>query len=104
MAHYVETEVPSNKADWLLNNFPEILEIIRQEVQFDSSGERVLVCVIDNGDFEAAGVCCNVDELKLFMERDDFRWKRWLVVPRSLVLQLRPQVGGHLPESKRKKA
>jgi hypothetical protein len=103
MAHYIETEVSKNKADWLLQKHPEIREITRKEVKFDKSGKSIFACSIDNGEFEAVGICCYRQELAFFSEKDDFRWKRWLVMPRSLALQLCPKVKGHLPVSKTEK-
>jgi hypothetical protein len=103
MGHYIETEVRENKVDWLLQQYPEMREITRGEVKFDKSGQSIFVCSADNGDSEAVGICCNRQELAFFSEKDDFRWKRWLVVPRALAIQLCPKVKGHLPGSKRKK-
>lgn len=41
-----------------------------------------LICVVDNGMFEAAGYCYNEDEFEVFA-REDGRDKTWLVHPKA---------------------
>jgi hypothetical protein len=40
-----------------------------------------LVCVVDNGPFEAAGYCYSEEEFKEFNNPGDWRPKTWLVHP-----------------------
>ena|ERR1700722_89909 len=104
MGHYIETDGHEKKADYLLQRHQEMREITREEVVFDESGENVLVCVFYNvnDDFDAAAICCNREELELYTQREDFRWKRWLVMPRNLAIKLCPKVVRALPSSKRR--
>lgn len=41
-----------------------------------------LVCVVDNGPFDAAGYCFSEEEFKVFASNDG-RSKRWLIVPNA---------------------
>jgi len=40
-----------------------------------------LICVVDNGLFEAAGYCYSEEEFKVFNDPNDWRPKTWLVHP-----------------------
>ena len=42
-----------------------------------------LVCVVDNGFFEAAGYCYNEREFEEFNDSSDPRMKTWLVYPHA---------------------
>jgi len=45
-----------------------------------------LICVVDNGFFEAAAYCYNEQEFKEFNDPSDNRPKRWLVHPDAKTL------------------
>lgn len=42
-----------------------------------------LVCVVDNGLFEAAAYCYNESEFQAFNDPQDFRFKLWLIYPHA---------------------
>lgn len=42
-----------------------------------------LVCVVDNGFFEAAGYCYDEREFECFIREGDTRPKQWLIVPNA---------------------
>lgn len=65
------------KADFLLTNAPEAREVGRAPFNWLPN----LVCVVDNGPFEAAAYCDTADEFRRFSDRNDPRPKRWLMVP-----------------------
>lgn len=49
-----------------------------------SSGfKENLVCVVNNGNYEAAGYCYDIDEYRAFSDPNDFRLKRWLTHPKA---------------------
>lgn len=70
--------LPSNgKADKILSSI-EGAEEIKQPSQW----EEDIVCVVDNGPFEAAAYAFCPEELNVFA-RPDGRPKRWLKVPNA---------------------
>jgi len=44
-------------------------------------GDMIVVCLVDNGDFTAAAICYNQDELEAFSDLGDPRRKVWFGVP-----------------------
>lgn len=73
MGYYAEPPVRTGKAEWLIRNvgaepisFPEAVELLGQP------GEMVIV-VLENGPFDAAGWAYSLDELDAFTDPDDSR-------------------------------
>lgn len=66
------------KADVLVLD-PEIKEITGREFH------PRMVCVVDNGDFDAAGFCYSKQEFQRF-SRPDGRPRRWFQLPRQWIL------------------
>lgn len=96
MGYYIQTKENLHKADQLLCAYPEIKDVTGTTFSFDASGATVLVCVVENGFFDAAVVCYCGEEYKEF-KRNDGRPKRWLVLPRALAIKLCPLVVDLLP-------
>jgi hypothetical protein len=71
---------PGTKEAWLLQNAAPITQ--REASRFDSDNdrERALVCLIDNGQFTAAGVAYNNRERDIFLHPDPRR-RLWFLVP-----------------------
>jgi hypothetical protein len=95
MGYYIETVEPLNKAGQLLSEYAAIQEVAPINATIDRSGQTVLVCVVQNGAFDAAAICYDHDELEAFA-RPDGRRKRWLVLPRDLAIFLCPSVASRL--------
>lgn len=79
MGYYIDRtpagDVPAQgKAKWLLENV-EGTKQVKPEFQPD------LVCVVENGFFDAAGYCFDEQEFEDFADPRDRRRKTWLVVP-----------------------
>ena len=91
MGYYIETPENLNKAGQLLAAHPAIREV-KDQPAFDPTGQTVVVCVVENGPFDACAVAYSPGELDYFQSPDDPRPKRWLVVPRELVVKLCPKV------------
>jgi len=51
----------------------------------DLEDTMALVCVVDNGPFDAAGYAFDDREKEAFSQPDDLRPKRWLVMEKSFV-------------------
>ena len=71
------TNLPAcNKADYLLlDGGKEIFPPIKFQPN--------LVCVVENGLFDAAGFCYNENEFKAFNDPSDPRPKRWIIYPNA---------------------
>ena len=71
-----------SKEDWLANNAKSMHctppAKARQNL---GDGETVVVCLVVNGGFTAAGVAFNDRELRDFADPNDQRPKVWLLVP-----------------------
>lgn len=66
-----------NKADYLiLDGAKEV------KAEFQPN----LICVVENGFFDAAGYAFNKDEFEVFNDPGDYRSKRWLVHPMAAEL------------------
>lgn len=50
--------------------------------------DRAIICVVDNGPFEAAGYCFNMREFEAFSDPSDNRPKQWLVMSKKKVHEL----------------
>lgn len=69
-----------NKADYLITDGG--VELKGSSIKFQPN----LVCVIENGPFDAAGFCYNQEEFEVFNYSKDFRPKRWIVYPKAAEL------------------
>lgn len=65
------------KTQFMLNNIDECVQIATP-----AEFKEDLVCIVDNGMFEAAAYCYSANEMREF-RRDDGRRKQWLIVPNA---------------------
>jgi hypothetical protein len=91
MGYYLQTKEDLNKADQLLAEHPEVQEVDQSSLRFDKTRNTVLVCVVQNGPFDAAGICHSWAQMRAFATLGGPP-KRWLLFPRDLVLKLNPEV------------
>jgi hypothetical protein len=82
MGYYINTGHNVGKAEWLIVNegAMELMDVPTSlsELPTELNG---LICVVNNGPFEAAGFIYNDRELEAFSDPSDYRDKRWLVLP-----------------------
>lgn len=84
MGYYLETGTPHGKARILAARY-DAMEVSEDEAEFflieDTPDDRdiAVICVVDNGPFEAAAFCYNLDEFRVFTHPDDPRPRTWLV-------------------------
>ena len=84
MGFYINPKNMS-KEEWLRRNG---LPILSEHARIHSSGEFVLVCLVDNGnDFTAAGIAYDDQERDRFMLLDmgNQRPRKWFLVKRELL-------------------
>jgi hypothetical protein len=88
MGYYIETPWPKNKAHLICEAVPEA-KIIPGPESFEQYPPDVgLICVVDNGLFEAAAFCYSPREFAEFARSNDFRPKVWLTMPRKKAEEL----------------
>mgnify|MGYP003341399792 CR=1 FL=1 len=80
MGYYIETAQPKNKAAAIKQDL-SALEITVDEAEFFVKEQMgAVICVVDNGPFEAAAYCYNLNEFRAFNDPSDDRIRTWLLV------------------------
>ena len=88
MGYYIETPVHLGKAKYLVDHHNAELVLSPEDFKFD--GDEALVCVVENGPFDAAGVAYDAAERDSFNNPTDPRAKTWLKITKKLALELQP--------------
>lgn len=87
MGSYLQTSAQFDKANYLVEE--DDAEIINQPMQFiDIASDRALICVVNNGPFEAAAYCFDAEEFKDFTLEEDKRPKTWLTMDKTKAEEL----------------
>lgn len=80
MGYYIQTSEPKGKVEAICKGLNGI-EITQDEAAFFVKEQMgAVICVVDNGKFEAAAFCHNLDEFRVFSDPQDDRPKRWVMV------------------------
>lgn len=81
MGYYIQCSDAHGKAKEIMDTLDGI-EVSADEAEMilreDMGG--AIICVVDNGPFEAAAYCYNLTEFRQFNRPDDDRRKTWLLV------------------------
>jgi anti-sigma regulatory factor (Ser/Thr protein kinase) len=87
MGYYIQTPENKGKAAQLvaLHNAEELAEVMAFAEIPDG---KALVCVVDNGPFEAAALCFSEQEQQEFNTPGDMRSRSWLLMDRALAHEL----------------
>lgn len=81
MGRYIQTDAAKNKAEIICEQFNGELVSVERAEQLMSDLESVaVVCVVDNGPFEAAAYCYSLDEFHAFSRPEDNRPKKWIAI------------------------
>lgn len=88
MGFYIETGTSHGKADFL------VAECGAKPFNGVKEPSDVLVCVVDNGAFDAAAIVYDNNEFDQFSvsSRGDNRPKTWLLITKEQALAFRPSV------------
>lgn len=82
MGYYIQCDKPKNKAQQIIEAF-DAIEITKDEAGFfvkEGPDNCAVICVVDNGAFEAAAYCYSPAEFVQFSRPEDDRRKTWLLV------------------------
>jgi len=82
MGYYIETKTNFGKAD-IIRNENNGISIPRPKSFADIPLDKGLICIIDNGMFEAAAFCYSEQEFEAFNDPEDTRHKSWVIIPRD---------------------
>lgn len=89
MGYYIESPYGTHQKDQhLISEFGA--ERINPPSAFNPPAGKTLVCVIQNGLFDAAAIIFDQSELDAFADPDDKRPKIWLLMDTEKVLNLVP--------------
>ena len=70
MGYYIECESPKGKAEYLQEKCGGWILPLKPESFSDISDDKALICVVDNGPFEAAALCFSEEEFIAFSAPD----------------------------------
>lgn len=96
MGYYIEVPNAHNKAGQLINLYGASNIGLPPKKLADVPKGKVLVCVVQNGVFDAAGVCYSEEELEAFKETRTGRPRTWLVMNVDKVCELKPAIAEYL--------
>ena len=97
MGYYIEGCEGKTKVGWLEANTTIIpLAIVTaDDWEYEDKKDNVLICLINNGPFLAAGIAYSLQEFKCF-NTPDGREKIWFSVPKSAAIKNNPNVAHYL--------
>lgn len=98
MSHYIETGELKGKAHWLKQNAKGIYLAGRPT---EVNSMFVPICIVDNGEFEAAAIATTPHEAAAFDIKSDVRPKTWMLITAEDAVRLCPKVSGHINWSKK---
>jgi len=86
--YYINTGSNTGKAKWLVEKAQaEVISKDEAQIIVEDSIDHGVICVIDNGMFEAAGYAFSPSEFQAFA-RNDGRMKTWLKMPAAMAKKL----------------
>ena len=88
MGYYIQTPDNQNKAEQLARIYGA--RRISQPITFEHPPDKVIICVVQNGPFDAAAVCYNAREFEDFAQHP--QPKKWLLIDKVRVVEAVPNV------------
>lgn len=82
MGYYIETDDHLNKAEKIANSFNGVIVSQSQAREAMTEPDIGVICVVNNGPFEAAAFAFNMSEFEEFA-RYDGRPKKWVLISRK---------------------
>lgn len=86
MGYYIETGTRHGKAEQIMDSL-DAVEISQAEARtfLEEGVDYAVICVVDNGPFEAAAYCHSLKEYEQFTLPHDDRPKIWLLADKQRV-------------------
>ena len=81
MGYYINEDSTGTNIE--LNKCAGIINDGGKEISQPTEFTEDLVCVVNNGFFEAAGYCYSPKEFEVFSDATDRRSKRWFIYPHA---------------------
>ena len=90
MGYYIQCDGRSkHKVAWIMNNVQTAIGVSQEDAaKAVTDPTKGVVCVVDNGPFEAAAFCFDAKELKDFQDPNDPRPEVWIVMDRATAEKL----------------
>ena len=88
MGYYIEAPSNKGKAEWLCSTHEGTLLQHAPSSLRELPEGKGLVCVVDNGPFEAAGFIFSDSELRVFSSPSNYRPKKWVVMDKAKAAEL----------------
>lgn len=96
MGYYIETPNPTNKAQQIKDRDGAV----DATPAWPPPAGMVLVCVVENGPFDAAAIAFCEEEMDYFNSPGDFRKKHWLHLAKEKAIQRCPTARRYLTTSR----
>ncbi len=93
MGFYIEVPQPKGKAQQLADLHGAIRLLTPPEAFEDVPEGQALICVINNGPFEAAALCHNAEEYGDFSDPNDLRPRQWMLLEKAMAHKLAGYTG-----------
>ena len=79
-----------HKGQWLIDNHNATEICVKDALDILESKDNTMgvICVVDNGPFEAAAFCFNTEEFHVFTRPGDCRPKEWFAMDRKTAEEL----------------
>ena len=82
MGYYIQTDKPTGKAQQLME-IPGTTTLPFMPQWSEIPADKALVCVVQNGPFDAAALAYSEKELEAFSLPNDLRPKTWLLMDKE---------------------
>ena len=86
MGFYIVCEGNKNKADQIVSTFDARI-VSKEMAEAFVESEKAVICVVDNGPFEAAAYCYDMREFESFSMKSDNRPKVWIIVDNKALIE-----------------
>ncbi len=86
MGYYIQVPKDKNKAQQIVELYGGRIAVVPPSFE-DIIPDEAIICVIDNGSFEAAAFCYNQRELHAFTYMDGRR-REWVIMNRQKACEL----------------
>lgn len=87
MGFYIQAPVLKHKAQYIVSEYDGKI-VPQPKTWAEVPADKAIICVVDNGPFEAAGFAYSEKEFKTFSAPDDPRKKVWMIMNRNKAIEL----------------